>query len=146
MLEIDAAGIAHVSEAGIEIERAPDGVRFEPLADHPRLGELVGWDEKFAAHNAAMWEHGLLVHVPPGVVVEQPLYVRIVNSGENGSLFWRLLVVAEEGSRFTLIEEYTSARPDLPAYSSGSSFVIGSTKPETTIAEASDSESPRDIR
>src|SRR5207302_1376831 len=32
------------------------------------------------------------------------------------------------------------------AYSSGSSFVIGSTKPETTIAEASVSESPRDIR
>ena len=32
------------------------------------------------------------------------------------------------------------------AYSSGSSFVIGSTKPETIIAEASASESPRDIR
>src|SRR5262249_26401801 len=32
------------------------------------------------------------------------------------------------------------------AYSSGSSFVIGSTKPDTTIAEASASESPRDIR
>ena len=27
----------------------------------------------------------------------------------DGSLFWRLLVVAEEGSRFTLIEEYASA-------------------------------------
>src|SRR5690242_16861724 len=32
------------------------------------------------------------------------------------------------------------------AYSSGSSFVIGSTKPETIIAAASASESPRDIR
>jgi hypothetical protein len=32
------------------------------------------------------------------------------------------------------------------AYSSGSSFVIGSTKPETIIADASASESPRDIR
>ena len=32
------------------------------------------------------------------------------------------------------------------AYSSGSSFVIGSTKPLTIIADASDSESPRDIR
>src|SRR5215216_409554 len=32
------------------------------------------------------------------------------------------------------------------AYSSGSSFVIGSTKPETTIADASASERPRDIR
>src|SRR4029079_10395007 len=49
--------------------------------------------------------------------LEQPLYVRIANSTPEGSLFWRLLVVAEEGSRFTLIEEYTSAAPDLAAYS-----------------------------
>ena len=32
------------------------------------------------------------------------------------------------------------------AYSSGSSFVIGSTKPETIIARASASDRPRDIR
>ena len=50
-------------------------------------------------------------------MLEQPLYVRIANSTPDGSLFWRLLVVAEEGSRFTLIEEYASAAPDLAAYS-----------------------------
>jgi Fe-S cluster assembly protein SufD len=117
MLDIEASGVAHVAESGIEIERAPDGVRFEPLQDHPLLGTLVGADEKFAAHNAALWEHGLLVHVPKGVVVEQPLYVRIVNSAPGGSLFWRLLVVAEPESRFTVIEEYVSADPGLEGYS-----------------------------
>jgi Fe-S cluster assembly protein SufD len=117
MLEIDAAGVAHVFEAGIEIERAPDGIRFEPLVDHPLLGTLVGADEKFAAHNAALWEHGLLVHVPKGVAVEQPLYVRVANSLPGGSLFWRLLVVAEPESRFTIIEEYASSDPALEGYS-----------------------------
>jgi Fe-S cluster assembly protein SufD len=117
MLEIDAAGVARVSEGGIDVDRAPQGLRFEPLADHPLLGSLVGADEKFAAHNAAMWEHGLLVHVPKGVVVEQPLYVRIANSVPGGSLFWRLLVVAEPESRFTVIEEYASADPQLEGYS-----------------------------
>ena len=116
MLELEAAGIVRVSEAGIEIERAPEGIRFEQLADHPRLGELVGADEKFAAHNAAMWEHGLLVHVPRGVTLEQPLYVRVVNSVEGGSLFWRLLVVAEPESSFTVIEEYVSTEPALSGY------------------------------
>ena len=107
-------GVAHVGEAGIEIERAPEGIRFEPLTDdHELLDSLVGWDEKFAAHNAAMWQHGLLVHVPRGVVLEKPLYVRVANSVEGGSLFWRLLVVAEPESRFTLIEEYASASPEL---------------------------------
>jgi Fe-S cluster assembly protein SufD len=118
MLDLDVAGFAVVTEAGIEIERAPDGVTFEPLAeDTPRLHELVGWDEKFAAHNAAMWQHGLLVRVPRDVQLEAPLYVKLANSVDDGSLFWRLLVVAEEGSRFSLIEEYASAAPDLRGYS-----------------------------
>ncbi|MFL5929863.1 MAG: SufB/SufD family protein, partial [Gaiellaceae bacterium] len=118
LLDIDVAAVAHVGEGGIEIERAPEGVRFEPLdQNHPRLGELVGAEEKFAAHNAAVWKHGLLVEVPKGVELEQPLYVRIANSVDDGSLFWRLLVVAREQSRFTLIEEFASAQPDLGGYS-----------------------------
>ena len=110
MLELDAAGVAYVGEAGIEIVSAPEGIRFEVLPeDHELLYSLVGFDEKFAAHNAAMWTNGLLVHVPRGVVLEKPLYVRIANSVEGGSLFWRLLVVAEPESRFTLIEECASS-------------------------------------
>jgi Fe-S cluster assembly protein SufD len=117
MLELDVAGLATITEAGIEIERAPDGVTFAPLdEEHERLYSLVGWDEKFAAHNAALWKHGLLVVVPKRVELEKPLYVRITNSATDGSLFWRLLVVAEEGSRFTLVEEASSATPELPAY------------------------------
>jgi Fe-S cluster assembly protein SufD len=116
MLDLDVAGMAVVDEGGVSIVRAPEGVTFEPLEDHERLGSLVGTDEKFAAHNAAVWEHGLLVVVPRGVELEHPLTVRIVNSVENGALFFRLLVVAEPESRFTLVEEYASASPDLPGY------------------------------
>ncbi len=125
LLDVDAAGVAVVGEAGIEIERAPAGVRFELLPeDHPLLYSLVGSDEKFAAHNAAMWKHGLLVEVPKGVVVEKPLYVRIANAVEGGSLFWRLLVVAEPESRFTVIEEYVSASAELSAYANAAVEIV----------------------
>ena len=118
MLDIAVAGVARVSEAGIQIEKAPEGVTFEPLTrEADRLGTLVGADDKFTAHNAARWEHGLLVRVPKGVELDAPLYVKITNTAEGGSLFWRLLVVAEEGSRFSLIEEYVSASPELVGYS-----------------------------
>jgi len=132
MLDLDVAGLATVSEDGIEIERAPEGVTFEPLRDHELLGTLVGADEKFAAHNAALWEHGLLVHVPRGVVLERPLYVRISNSRQGGALFWRLLVVAEPESRFSVVEEYASASPELGGYSNAVSelFVGQSAKVE----------------
>ncbi len=121
MLELDVAAEAVVTETGIEIVRAPEGVRFEPLRDdHERLGSLVGWqDDKFAAHNAAAWQHGLLVEVPAGVELERPLFVRVTNAVEQGSLFWRLLVVAGEGSRFSLVEEYASTSPELSGYFNG---------------------------
>jgi Fe-S cluster assembly protein SufD len=117
MLDVDVAGLAHVTEGGIEIVRAPEGVTFEPLIDHERLGSLVGAEEKFAAHNAASWQHGLLVRVGRGVRLEQPLYVRISNSVEDGSLFWRMLVVCEPESSAVLIEEYASSSPELAGYS-----------------------------
>jgi Fe-S cluster assembly protein SufD len=121
MLALDVAAEAVVTETGIEITRAPDEIRFEPLDDsHELLGSLVGWqDDKFAAHNAAAWQHGLLVHVPGGLELERPLFVRVVNAIESGSLFWRLLVVAEEGSRFSLVEEYSSGMAGLPGYFNG---------------------------
>jgi Fe-S cluster assembly protein SufD len=117
MLDVDVAAMAVVGEAGISIvKNPPEGITFEPFHDHEKLGQLVGTDEKFAAHNAAVWEHGLLVRIPKGVVLEQPLSVRIVNSVEGGALFFRLLVIAEAESRFTLIEEYASSSPDLASY------------------------------
>jgi Fe-S cluster assembly protein SufD len=118
MLEIDVSALASVTEAGIEIERAPEGIVFEPLMDaHELLGTLVGAEEKFAAHNLAEWKHGLLVRIPKGVEVEQPLYVRVTGAVPDAASFWRVLVVAEEGSRLSFIEEHGSAAPDLAGYS-----------------------------
>jgi Fe-S cluster assembly protein SufD len=117
LLDVDVAAMATLDENGITIvENAPDGITFEPFTDHERLGQLVGADEKFAAHNAAVWQHGLLVVVPSGLELEQPLSVRIVNSIDGGSLFFRLLVIGEPGSRFTLIEEYASSSADVAGY------------------------------
>jgi Fe-S cluster assembly protein SufD len=127
MLDLDVAGLATITEDGVEIERAPEGVTFEPLSEeHERLYSLVGWDEKFAAHNAALWQHGLLVVVPRGIELDKPLYVRVTNSTDGGSLFWRLLVIAEEGARFTLIEEAASTSPDLTSYTNtAEEFFLG---------------------
>ena len=116
MLDVDAAGLVTVTPSTVEIERVPDGVALRPLPeDHPRIGELVGVTDKLTAHNAAMWRNGLLVRVPRGVELQKPIYVRVLNS-ESGALFWRLLVEAEEGARFSLIEEYSSESADAPGY------------------------------
>jgi Fe-S cluster assembly protein SufD len=107
------AGRAVVTESGIEIVSAPDGITFEPLpADYP--SQLIPDDDKFAMENLAQWQHGLLVRVPKGVELDRPLYVQVTSNG--GSLYWRMVVEAEEGARFTLIEDLSSAGEDTLAY------------------------------
>jgi Fe-S cluster assembly protein SufD len=113
MLDLDVAGRAVVTESGIEIVSAPDGVRFEPLpADYD--AKLIPDDDKFALENLARWQHGLLVHVPKGVELEKPLYVQVTSSG--GPLYWRMVVIADEGARFSLIEDLSSASDETVAY------------------------------
>ncbi len=113
MLELDVAGRAVVTENGIEIVSAPDGVTFELLpADYP--SKLIPDDDKFALENLARWEHGLLVRVPKNVVLTKPLYVQVTSNG--GSLYWRMVVIAEEGASFSLIEDLSSATPETVAY------------------------------
>jgi Fe-S cluster assembly protein SufD len=113
MLDLDVAGRALVSESGLEIVSAPDGVIFEPLpADYP--SQLIPEDDKFALENLARWQHGLLVRVPKGVQLERPLYAQVTSNG--GSLYWRMVVEAEAGSRFTIVEDLSSVAPDTVAY------------------------------
>ncbi len=113
MLDLDVAGRAAVTEAGLEIVSAPAGVTFEPLSlDH--AATLIPEDDRFALENLARWEHGLLVHVPKGVSLDKPLYVQVTSGG--GALYWRMVVVADEGARFSLIEDLSSVAPDTIAY------------------------------
>ncbi len=113
MLDLDVAGRVLVSESGLEIVSAPDGVIFEPLpADYP--SQLIPEDDKFALENLARWQHGLLVRVPKGVQLERPLYAQVTSNG--GSLYWRMVVEAEAGSRFTIVEDLSSVAPDTVAY------------------------------
>lgn len=99
---------------------AAQGVLFTSLetaaAEHAELverylGTIVGTDEKFAAENAALWSGGALVYVPKGVQVELPLHAAFELATDGGAQHWRLLVIAEESARFTLIEEHVEGRP-----------------------------------
>jgi Fe-S cluster assembly protein SufD len=113
VLDLEVAGMAAANESGIAIVSAPDGVTFEPLPrDHE--ARLIPEDDRFALENLARWQHGLLVRVPKGVELDRPLYVTVTSNG--GSLYWRMVVEAEEGARFTLIEDLSSSAPDLVAY------------------------------
>jgi Fe-S cluster assembly protein SufD len=118
---IDFAAYAPAaSPVVLEAGSLPAGVLFMDLeraaAEHPQLierylGAIVGTDEKFAAENAALWTDGVLVYVPRGVEIDEPLQARFTIGRDGAAQQWRVLVIAEEGSRFTFMEEHAEGAP-----------------------------------
>jgi Fe-S cluster assembly protein SufD len=114
-LEFDGYSEAVATVAGLErIEE--DGVLVLPLAEaaatHPelvreRLGTIVPAADAFTARNEARWRDGLLVYVPAGTRLEEPIKVTV--SGAAGEeIEWRALIVLGEGAEAEVWERYTS--------------------------------------
>jgi Fe-S cluster assembly protein SufD len=112
-LDLDAFDAAPPSAS---IEGAA-GATVLPLAEaadsHPdlvegRLGGLVPAEDPFVARNAASWSDGVLVHVPAGVKVTEPIRVRIPVDAPGAAVAWRTLIVLEEGAEAEVWEHSAS--------------------------------------
>lgn len=67
-------------------------------------GTLIPADEKLAELSRAAWSQGVLVHVPAGVRVAQPIVVRWA-VGAPRSVIARTLIVLEDGAEASVVEE-----------------------------------------
>lgn len=119
-LEIDAYEFA---DAEAEIT-APEGVTVLPLAEaavsheelvHERLGSLVPIEDPFVARNESGWRDGVLVHVPRGVRVSEPIRIEVPLEQSGSAIGWRTLVVLEEGAEAEVWEHWSSPGDDLDA-------------------------------
>jgi len=101
-----------------EIGDLPDGVVVsnlvlgatsgsEAVAQH--LGSLAPLEEHpFAALNSALVTDGAFVHVPAGVSLERAIQIVFVSGSDKQATLSapRILIVAEEGSRATVLEQH----------------------------------------
>jgi len=98
-----------LADQGVLFAALPSAVRDYPELVERYLGRLVHASEgKFAALAAALWSNGLFVYVPAGVTARLPLRVQARLEAPGLAQSWRTVVVAEPGSRVTLIEELGS--------------------------------------
>ncbi len=74
---------------------------------------------KFTALNAAFWSGGTFLYVPKGIEVTLPLRALYTLSSPHAGIFTHTLVVAEEGSRVTYLEEYASDELTEPSLNAG---------------------------
>jgi Fe-S cluster assembly protein SufD len=80
-----------------------------------RLGSLAPAGDPFVARNDDAWSDGVLVHVPAGVRLEEPIRIEVPLSGNGSALHWRTLVVLEEGAEAEIWEHWSSPSDDVDA-------------------------------
>ncbi len=79
------------------------------------LGSLAPADDPFVARNDEAWSDGVLVHVPAGVKVTEPIRIEVPLSENGSALHWRTLVVLEEGAEAEVWEHWSSPSDEVDA-------------------------------
>ena len=108
-------------------ELSPQGIIWKPLEaaivehadlfrEHFMAQETVLGSKKFAALHRAHVRTGTFLYVPKNVEIALPLETFHWLSGENGSTFPHTLIIAEAGSKVTLVDYYESDSEDDPGF------------------------------
>lgn len=100
--ELQAKGVI-VTDIFTATREHSDLVKKYYMTDGVKVNE-----HRLTALHAALMNGGVFVYVPRNVVVEEPIQVLYIHDDENVSLFNHTLVVAEESSQVTYVENYLS--------------------------------------
>jgi Fe-S cluster assembly protein SufD len=123
----DLSGLDIGSYEGVavdaQVERV-DGAMVVPLAEailshselvEGALGSLVPIEDPFVARNEASWSDGVLVHVPRGVKLSEPIRVEVPVAESGTAVNWRTLIVLEEGAEAEVWEHWSSPDDEVEA-------------------------------
>jgi Fe-S cluster assembly protein SufD len=86
-------------------ERLEDVVR-------ERFGSIVSREDPFVARNESAWRSGVLVYVPRGQRLQEPVQLSVLQEAEGSGLDWRALIILEEEAEAEVWERYLSATDD----------------------------------
>ncbi len=119
-LDLDAYAAASASASlgtaeGATVLPLADAVDSHPALVADRLGALAPSDDPFVARNEAAWRDGVLVHVPAGVRLSEPIRIRLPLDTDGAAVAWRTLVVLEEGAEAEVWEHCESAGDETDA-------------------------------
>ncbi len=96
---------------GVKVSSLAGEIASGPGAIELHLGRYLDTRrDAFCALNTAFVEDGAYVHIPRGTLVEEPIYLLFVSTGDDAPSMShpRNLIVAEENSQATFVEDYVS--------------------------------------
>ena len=106
--ELSSVGI---QPGGVTISSLANAIAQHPAAVEQHLGRYLSIQrDPFSALNTAFIEDGAYVHVPKSVVLEGPVHLLFISLGHDTPAVShpRNLIVAEENSQATIVEDYIS--------------------------------------
>jgi Fe-S cluster assembly protein SufD len=117
-LEIDsyepATADATISGAdGATVLSLTDALTSHSQLLEEQLGLLVPVEDPFVARNEASWRDGVLVHVPRGVKVAEPIRIEVPVDRDGAAIGWRTLIVLEEGAEAEVWEHWSSPNDEV---------------------------------
>ncbi len=129
ILRRELSSLAALSEGlvAIDLSQALADLRYTEIF---RMHLARGADyvtNGFTALNTALLSNGAFVYIPKGVTFEAPIHLLFISDAAAGNTatFPRALVVAEENSRATIIESYTSTSHNQYFTNAVVEFVLG---------------------
>jgi Fe-S cluster assembly protein SufD len=119
-LDLDSFAAAEVTArieggAGATVLDLAEAVGSRPELIDGRLGSLVPGDDPFVARNDATWRSGVLVHVPAGTRVAEPIRIEVPVEASGAAVGWRTLIVLEEGAEAEVWEHWSSPDDEVEA-------------------------------
>jgi Fe-S cluster assembly protein SufD len=122
LAKLDLASYA-AADAAVEISGG-EGATVMSLAEalethgellEEKLGSLVGVEDPFVARNEADWRDGVLVHVPRGVKLSEPVRIEVPIEASGSAVSRRTLIVLEEGAEAEVWEHWSSPDDEVDA-------------------------------
>jgi Fe-S cluster assembly protein SufD len=80
-----------------------------------RLGSLVPTEDFFVARNEAGWRDGVLIYVPSGLRLSEPIQIEVPVDEDGKAINWRTLVVIEDGGEAEVWEHWSSPGDEVDA-------------------------------
>ncbi|HJZ37365.1 MAG TPA: Fe-S cluster assembly protein SufD [Solirubrobacterales bacterium] len=101
--------------AGATVVSLAEAVESHAELLQEALGSLVPIEDPFVARNEADWRDGVLVHVPRGVKLTEPVRIEVPVSESGTAVSWRTLIVLEEGAEAEVWEHWSSPDDEVDA-------------------------------
>jgi Fe-S cluster assembly protein SufD len=123
----DASNVAGLP-SGAKVTSLAKQIAEGPGEIETHLGRYLNIErDPFAALNTAFLEDGGYIHLRRGTVLEGPIHLLFVTTAANGPLVThpRNLIVAENGTQATVIEDYVSLEPGAGFCNTATELIAG---------------------